>query len=502
MKEFNPIKFWPPVLLLSATVIFSLLDKNRFLSAVRAANSWILTHFSGLFSWSVLAFVLLLIIIYFSSFSKQIIGGQTAKPLLSQWKWFSITLCTTIATGILFWGTAEPLFHFYQPPTDLALKAGSSDAASFAMSTMFMHWTISPYAIYTLAALVFSFTFYNLKRPFEVSSTLYPLLGEHSSGWVGGLVDIICLYGLVAGMAASLGAGILTIAGGLQQLFEIEQSTVLLAAIALIIVVTFVISASSGLMKGIRILSDYNIKAFILLAIFFFVFGPTLFLMEMGLDGVLQYAAHFFSRSVNWGDSLGVEWFQSWTVFNWANWLAWAPITALFLGRLGRGYSIRAFIRMNLIFPSIFGGLWMMIFSGSALYFDGVGGGVLYEVLNTQGPENVIYAIFDQLPWAGFIGVAFLVIIFISYVTAADSNTSAMSNLCTKGITIENQESPLFIQVIWGTIVGALAWVMVSYTGIEGIKMISVLGGFPALFLMIGIGLGMVKLLWKRRKSE
>ncbi len=156
---------------------------------------------------------------------------------------------------------------------------------------------------------------------------------------------------------------------------------------------------------------------------------------------------------------------------------------------------------MNLIFPSIFGGLWMMIFSGSALYFDGISGGSLYEILNTQGAENVIYAIFEQLPWPSFIGAIFLLITFISYITAADSNTSAMSNLCTKGITTENQESPLFIQIIWGTIVGALAWVMISYTGIEGIKMISVLGGFPALFLMLAIALGMIKLLWKWREE-
>ncbi len=324
----------------------------------RAANSWILTYFSSFFSWGVLAFVLLLAIVYFLPFSKQIIGGKEAKPLLSKWKWFSITLCTTIATGILFWGTAEPLFHFHQPPTDLQLNAGSREAATFAMSTMFMHWTISPYAIYTLAALVFSFTFYNLKRPFEVSATLYPLLGKYSCGWIGHVVDIVCLYGLVAGMAASLGAGILTIAGGLQKLFEVEQTAFLLGVIAVVIVVTFVISASSGLMKGIRILSDYNIKAFILLAIFFFIFGASLYLMQLGFDGFVQYFVHFLPRSVNWNNELGQEWFQSWTVFNWANWLAWAPITALFLGRLGRGYSIRAFIRYE---PDLSIHLWRIV---------------------------------------------------------------------------------------------------------------------------------------------
>jgi len=495
MQQLNPIKFWPPLILLTGTVIYSLLDKEGFLAAAQSINTWILEHFSWLFSWSVLLFVLLLVVIYISPFGRITIGGKGATPLLSKWKWFSITLCTTIATGILFWGTAEPLFHFHQPPAGLDINPASLEARNFSMATMLLHWTLSPYAIYTMAALVFAYCFYNLQRPFEVSATLFPLIGKSSSGIIGHLTDIICLYGLVAGMAASLGAGILTISGGLRLFLGIPPSSFLLLVITITIVGTFVASASSGLMKGIRVLSDYNIKAFILLAIFFFCFGPTMSILETGSSAVVAYVQNFLPRSVNWNHALDQSWFQSWTVFNWANWLAWAPITALFLGRLGKGYTVRQFILINLVFPSIFGGLWMMIFSGSAIHFDTLSNGALFQILTDKGPENVIYAIFESLPFTRLISIIFLLITFISYVTAADSNTSAMSNLCTKGITTEHQESPVFIQVIWGTIVGTLAWIMISYSGIEGIKMISVLGGFPALFLVIAISLGALQLM-------
>ncbi|WP_421893782.1 BCCT family transporter [Marinoscillum sp.] len=495
MQQLNPIKFWPPLILLTGTVTYSLVDKEGFLAAAQSANAWILQHFSWLFSWSVLLFVILLLIIYLSPFGKTTIGGKGATPLLSKWKWFSITLCTTIATGILFWGTAEPLFHFHQPPTNLEITPGSTEARDFSMATMLLHWTLSPYAIYTIAALVFSYCFYNLKRPFEVSSMLFPLMGKHASGIIGHLTDIICLYGLVAGMAASLGAGILTISGGLRTFLGIPPSDFLLLVITLAIVVTFVASASSGLMRGIRILSDYNIKAFILLAIFFFCFGPTMPILETGSSAVVAYIQNFLPRSVNWNNVLDQSWFQSWTVFNWANWLAWTPITALFLGRLGKGYTVRQFILVNLVFPSLFGGLWMMIFSGSAIHFDSLSDGALFQTLTDQGPENVIYAIFESLPFTWLISIVFLLITFISYVTAADSNTSAMSNLCTKGITTEHQEAPVFTQIIWGTIVGALAWIMIAYSGIGGIKMISVLGGFPALFLVIAVAFGAIKLM-------
>lgn len=274
MQQLNPIKFWPPLILLTGTVFYSLLDKEGFLAAAQSINTWILEHFSWLFSWSVLLFVLLLVIIYISPFGRITIGGKGATPLLSKWKWFSITLCTTIATGILFWGTAEPLFHFHQPPAGLDINPASVEARNFSMATMLLHWTLSPYAIYTMAALVFAYCFYNLQRPFEVSATLFPLIGKSSSGIIGHLTDIICLYGLVAGMAASLGAGILTISGGLRLFLGIPPSSFLLLVITITIVGTFVASASSGLMKGIRVLSDYNIKAFILLAIFFSASAP------------------------------------------------------------------------------------------------------------------------------------------------------------------------------------------------------------------------------------
>ncbi|MEP4534044.1 MAG: BCCT family transporter [Cyclobacteriaceae bacterium] len=498
MQRLNPIKFWPTVILLVATLLFSLYDKEAFLTATSTANSWVLDHFSWLFSWSVFLFVLLILVIYFSPLGKVIIGGTEAKPLLSRWRWFSITLCTTIATGILFWGTAEPLFHFHNPPATLGITGGSEAAQAFSLSTIFLHWTFSPYAIYTVASLVFTYCFYNLKQPFEVGSMLYPLFGSKSHGTTGHIVDIICLYGLVAGMAASLGTGILTISGGLSTALGVPKSDFILVLIALLIVGTFVASAASGLMHGIRTLSDYNIKAFFILAIFFFAFGPSKFILESATTGIAQYIQNFIPRSLNWNATLDQDWFASWTVFNWANWLAWTPISALFLGRLGRGYSVRSFIRINFLYPSLFGLCWMSIFSGSSIYFDILSDGGLFALLSTEGPENVIYAILNRLPLSQITGVLFLIITFISYVTAADSNTSAMSNLCTRGITTENQESPLMIKLVWGTIIGAVAWVMISYAGIEGIKMISVLGGFPALFLVILIALGAIKLLFNK----
>jgi len=190
-----------------------------------------------------------------------------------------------------------------------------------------------------------------------------------------------------------------------------------------------------------------------------------------------------------------MEWQYSWTIFYWANWFAWAPIAALFLGRLAVGYTVRQLIHFNLIFPSLFAILWMTIFSGTALHFDISGNGVLYDLMLANGEENVMYAVFNKLPFGKLVSTITLIMVFISYVTAADSNISAMSAISTNGINPDNPEAPLWIKVVWGTLIGVITWVMISSAGIDGIRILSVLGGFPALFIIILVGIGVVKIM-------
>ncbi|MGB0165520.1 MAG: BCCT family transporter, partial [Luteibaculum sp.] len=418
------------------------------------------------------------------------IGGPNAKPLIGKWEWFSITLCTTIATGILFWGIAEPIFHLHEAPKEVR-------SAPFSMSTMYLHWTLIPYSIYTLAAVVFAIAFYNLKQPFRVSSMLYPLLGKRAYGPIGILVDSLCLFALVAGMAASLGAGILSISGGLEALIGYPQNSMGYALVGSSIALVFIISAVSGLQKGIKTLSSWNIRFFFLFALFILISGPTLKLLDIGGKGIVDFVQHFPIRALGLDKNLPDSWLNSWTVFYWANWLAWTPVTALFLGRLGRGYTVRQFLCFNLLFPSLFGAAWMMIFSGSAIHFDLLAGAPLYAALQTGGPQAVVFELLANLPFLEISSVVFVLIVFVSYVTAADSNTSALTGLSQKGITPESQEAAPALKIIWGIMVALIAWIMISFAGIEGIKMASNLGGFPALIICLFVAAAWIKLLIK-----
>ncbi len=498
MRQLKPFVFFVPFVLLLFSMGYSLLDSSGFLASVKGMNDWILRYFGWLFSAGTLLFVALCIWVYFSPLAKVRIGGKEAKPILTRWQWFSIILCTTIAIGILFWGTAEPLYHLHAPPRGPGVDADTAGAARFAMSTMFMHWTFTPYSIYTVAGLMFALGYYNFKQSFSLSAMLYPVLGLRTARW-GNLIDAVCLYSLVAGMAASLGAGALTISGGLERYLGIPDTPMLLLVTTVAIVLVFVISAITGLTNGIKSLSNINTYAFMGIALFALVFGPTRFLFTFGAEGLVDYARTFLPRSL--GLDVDKSWADSWTVFYWANWLAWAPVTAAFLGRIAVGYTVRDFIHYNLLLPSIFGMLWMVIFSGNALYIDFFSSTAdLYGALQSKGPENVVYAVLDQLPFPHVLGITFFLTAFLSYVSGADANTSAMGGLCTTGISPESPEPPAWIKIAWGGIIGVTAWVMVAYAGIDGIKMASNLGGYPALFLILLVSAGLIKILLTIRK--
>ncbi len=487
------------MLLLVIALIFSLVDKDVFLEAVNSANTWILNHFDRAFSYTSFLMVTLCIAIYVSPMGNIKIGGPDAKPLLNKYRWFSIVLCTTIAVGILFWGSAEPLYHLSSPPKSLP---ADTDLVGFSMSTMYMHWSFTPYAIYTIPALLFALGYYNMKHRFSLSTMLFPITKNTDKKWWSVILDNICLFALVAGMSASLGAGILSISGGVQKLADLPSGTMLTGAIALVIVLSFTISAATGLLKGIRILSSINVTIFIVLVILVIIVGPAKELPGYLARGLKEYISNFIPHSLSFGSFSDKTWTHSWTTFYWANWMAWAPVSALFLGRIAYGYTVRQFIIFNWFIPALFGILWMTVFSGTSIYQELNHGHVLGKTLQEQGPESVMYNIVSTFPFTGLFIVIFLVTMFISYVTAADSNTEAMAGISTEGLSPDSPEPPNYIKYLWGFLIGIVAWMMVSFSGISGVKMLSNLGGLPTLFLLMLCCISMVILLFRSKRLQ
>lgn len=486
LKNVRPLVFWPTFLMVGFAVAMSFVDLKGFLSAATTANNAILDNMFWMFTGSSFLMVVTIAAVFCSPLAKVRIGGPDAKPLLNRLQWVSVALCTTVAVGIVFWALAEPIYHLYTAPKSIGYEPGSAEAVRFTLSELFLEWTITPYCIYGVPAILFALVYYNNQGQFSLSSMLVPIFGERMNTNEGlrSLIDFLCLFALIFGMASSLGTGVMFLSGSVRYYFPDTPLQLLMAIFIAAIVVTYTISAVSGLQKGIARLSTINVAAMIFVIVAIFLVGPTKYIIGSGMEAAGNYLSNFFKMSLFTGAIADDPWPKWWPIFYFANWFAWAPICAMFLGRISKGYTVREAILVNVVVPCFFSGIWISIFSGTTIHLDLTNGGYLKEILDTKGVDFIFFGVFEKLPLGLFLIGIMTFVAFINYVTAADSSTDAISNLCTKGWNADSDEKKAIPQkLIWGILIGFVAWLLTSFAGIDGIKMLSNLGGVPAMLV-------------------
>lgn len=484
-QKLRPGVFFPAFILLILTILISFINDELFLSITTAAKNFMVIDMGWMFSITGGMSVIVVIFVYFSPLGNIRLGGDEAEPLLKKSSWFAITLCTTIAAGILFWGTAEPMWHLAYPPESLGIEPMSPDAALFAMETMFLHWTFVPYAIYAVPTIIFAFAYYNMKRSFSVGSQIAPLLKENRQKKINGVIDAVVLFTVAAGIGASFGTAVMNMGGGLNALFGLDNTKSLWVVITIVGTVAFIISSGTGLMKGIRILSDVNVYLYYVIIAALLILGPSVFYFSFGTEALGGFLDNVFSKALFTGAAAGDTWASGWTMFYWSNWMAWAPVAAVFLARIAYGYKIKEVVMMNFVIPGVFSTIWMTILSGTTINFQMTGKVDVLAIMNEQGSGAAAYAVLGALPLSGIIIGIYLIAVMISFITATDSTTNAMASICTTGISDGSTEAPLLIKITWGIIIGTLSLIFITTLGLDGIKMLSYLGGFPALFLGI-----------------
>ena len=493
MKKIRPIAFWPPVVLFVAACIYNFVNPEGFTAAINAANNWLIGNLAWAFSLGVLAMMLVIVWVMVSKFGDVRIGGRDAAPMLDNFRYFSITLTSIIAIGLLLWGTSEPLYHYMSPPESLQLEAGSPEAVVFAVSTMFTHWTFLPLAIYAVPSIMFAFAFYNMRKPYSIASTLTPLFGDKVLGKWGQGLDAIVMYSLVAGMSASLASGILVISGGVNYLTGWQTGLFMWAIADIAVVVTFVFSSIAGLFNGVRRLSEINTLFFVALFVFILVVGPTFFVLNLGVESLANNMATFFPKAMFTGAAADDPWAGGWTMFYWCNWLSWAPISGMFLGRISYGHTIRKALTIQFVMPALFNIVWIAIFSGAAIKLDQDTGGALTAAV-ANGPEFAVYEFLKHYPLSLLLVPVFLFITFLSYVTGADAYTTTIGGMSTTGISPSSPEPSRVMKIFWGALIGLVAWILLAATGgADGVKMLSNLGGLPALILEMFMVVALVK---------
>ncbi|MFA6811211.1 MAG: BCCT family transporter [Desulfoplanes sp.] len=496
--------FWPPALLVLSLLIMGIIDNEAFLQGANAALNFAVTTFGWMYCSFVFIFLVFVVFVAFSPVGSIRLGGDDAKPILSYWSWWSIALCAGIGSGIVFWGVAEPLYHYHQPPTLYGSDPQTTAAALEAVKISILHWSFHPYAIFSVFGLAVAFSHHQYKQPLKASTALYPIFGNRLHGILGDCIDSLCIFATVACVITSTGFGTLQITGGLEYLFGIPQSNFTYVVVICCLTLLFAISSYTGLQKGIRFFSSHNAKLFLFFLVFIFLTGPTIFFLNLGTESIGGFLGDIIKISL-WTDSFQESkgWVGSWTVFYWSWWLTFAPILGVFLAKISYGRTIREFLVVNVLAPASFSTLWVILFGGGAIAMDIQTCGSLWAVINEKGIEFTIYAFLKGYPLSFLTIPLALVVVGISLITLADSGVSAISEICTVKIKSKNGEPPAGMKLFWAVLIGSMAVLFLLIAGVAATKALqttSIVAGLPILIIELLSMFGLLKAFsdWKK----
>ena len=506
------IKLRPAVLLIPS-IIFAIVIAagviygDTFITVLKQVFEKLMGSLGWMVSLTMLLFVIFMIVIIFHPIGKIRLGGPNAKPKMNYWQWFTVALCAGIGTGVVFWGAVEPLLFTMEPAPSLGLEPGSDDAVIWAMRTTYLHWTIVPYAIYVTFGLILAYVCYNMRQPFNVSSGFVPLMGEKATkGKFATVVDVLTVFALVGGIAGTLGYGILQLSKGLEVVFDIKSTAYVCIIITAVIMVAYLSTSISGLKKGIMWLGDKNTWFYIILLLFLLVCGPTTYIFNLFTQSIGSFANHFV-ESITYTAPFtdGEMWPQWWDQYWWVDWLSYGAIMGLFFVRLGYGRTLREFVIVNWIMPSVFGFIWFSIFGGTVLHDQLFKGVDHYAQYKADGMEVMTFTAFDGIPGSMIIKAFMILIIAISFITLANSMISTVASMSVKftgGKSGVEEEAPVPLKVFWGVLIGAASLVFTLTGGVDGIKMVKTFAGFPILFVGILMLAGFVFYMAKRPRND
>lgn len=471
----------PPVFYPSAIIILLFIGLTFFIGApmerVFEQVSGGMTSYGGwFFVFAVNAFLAFCFYLVLSPLSRIRLGGQKATPDFSLFAWFAMLFSAGMGIGLLFFSVAEPIIHYSNPPVEVA----SADiAARNAMKFTFLHYGMHAWAIYAVVGLSLAFFAFNRKLPLTIRSVFHPILGAKIHGPIGNVIDIIAVVATLFGLATSLGFGVQQIASGLHHLFDTPNTPWMQVGLIVGITLMATVSVVLGIDKGVRVLSEFNMRLALVFLIFMLFIGPTIFLLDSFIQNVGAYVQDII-RVGTWTESYtGGEWQHNWTVFYWAWWISWSPFVGMFIARVSKGRTVREFILGVLLVPSLLTFIWMSVFGGSALHLELNNTGQLAEAVN----ENISIALFvmlEQYPLS-FIGTIIgIVLVTIFFVTSSDSGSLVIDSITAGG----KLDAPVGQRIFWALSEGAVAATLLIGGGLAAMQTATISAGLPFTFLL------------------
>ncbi|PTG56434.1 choline transporter [Staphylococcus chromogenes] len=494
-KKFSPVFIFSSIIVF-AIVLVGVLIPKQFGGITSAITAWITSTLGWYYLILTTVIVFFCVFLIFSPIGKLKLGRPNDKPEFNTVSWFAMLFSAGMGIGLVFYGAAEPIAHFASPPN---ADPKSTEAFTESLRSTFFHWGIHAWAVYGVVALALAYSQFRKGEPGLLSKTLRPILGDRVDGPIGTLIDVLAVFATVVGVAVSLGMGALQIAGGLHYLFNIPNNIITQSIIIVVVTILFIMSAWSGLSKGIQYLSNLNIGLGTVLLIAALFIGPTILILNMltSSTGSLLNSFLFNSFDAAATNPQKREWMASWTLYYWGWWLSWSPFVGVFIARVSKGRSIREFISGVLLVPVIVSFIWFSVFG-----VLGIETAKKHKEIFDMSVETQLFGVFHHLPMGMVLSIIALLLIASFFITSADSATFVLGMQTTFG----SQNPSGFVKVTWGVAQSLIAFVLLlsgggdGEAGLTALQNAAIISALPFSFVVILMMISFYKDANKERK--
>lgn len=441
-------------------------------------QEWI-THYTGWF-FILAVNIIVVVVIYFafSKFGNLRLGGDLAKPEFSIFAWFAMLFSAGMGIGLLFFSVAEPVSHFTNPPV---AADNIAERAQNALVYSYLHWGIHAWAVYALLGLALAFFAFTKKLPLSIRSVFYPLLGDRIYGPIGNTIDVLAVVPTLFGLATSLGFGVQQIASGLFYLFGLPNEIWVQMSLIGVITLAATVSVVLGLDKGVRVLSELNIKLGLVFLIIMISIGPTLFLIKGFLQTTGGYVQEIVSIGTWTGNFTDGLFQDNWTLVYWAWWISWSPFVGMFIARVSKGRTVREFVLGVLLVPTLLTFLWMSVFGGAAIYLElnnlgNVAGAV------TEDISTALFVMLEEYPLSFITSIIGVLLVTSFFITSSDSGSLVIDSITSGG----KLDAPVGQRIFWAVTEGGVAATLLAGGGLAALQTAALSTGLPfAVILLI-----------------
>ena len=489
-STFNKGIVIPSLIFIVGVCLLSVFLPTLTVRILDTVKEFIFINLNWVYVWSVTLFVIFLVYLMFSKFGNIKLGSNDSKPEYSFFSWISMLFAAGMGIGLMYFSVAEPMQHY---STDVIAANHYINRAKNAQLYTFFHWGIHAWAIYGVVGLALSYFAYRYRLPLSLRSCFYPLLKNKINGKMGNAIDVFALCSTFFGITTTLGFGVVQVNAGLQTLGIVPESSFTYQIIIVgVLTLLSIISATSGVDKGVKLLSSINIITVVVLLLFVLFLGPTVYLIGSFTEGVGNYINNFFSLTFDTHvyDESTLPWFYNWTILYWAWWISWSPYVGLFIAKISKGRTIREFVAAVLIIPTLFNFIWMSVFGNSAIWFDiNIAKGALSAL--ADNPDALMFKFLDYMPLSDLVSYLVILIIVIFFVTSADSGIFVMNSIATKNAA----KSPKWQMVFWGALLAILALMLLNTGGLQALQTMTLITALPFSIIMLLFCVSLVKAL-------